>query len=303
MSAVLLVLAAGLLVALPAPAVAGGAVVVGPADVFSAAYPTLAREDFEGSRVAAGTVGDCGVAALSSSSESPCYDAGALTRGVTYTSDPTHLGAFNTAVGTAGWFGAASTVVLSNHTPATLVLDFTVPVDTFGFALGMLSPGSCTVEVVYVDRSPSTTLSTTCPAVDSLTFMGVRADRLVDAVRITGSSAEVVDDVRFGLRAPSSVRLGAVRGNRATGGAVLRATVPGIGTTTLGGNGVVPVSQDSARPRTLALPVAARGAARRTLLRTGRVAVTVRVTYRPNGGTPTTVTKRVTLRKRMRAQQ
>ena len=298
LSAVLFVLVAGLLVALPAPAVAGGAVVVGPADVFSAAYPTLARENFEGSRIAAGTVGSCGAAPISSRTESPCYDEGALTRGVTYSSDPPYNGTNNMAVGAAGWYGATSTVALSDNTNATLVLDFTVPVDTFGFALGMLSPGPCTVQVGYVDDSPSTTLSTTCTALSSLTFMGVRADRLVDEVRITGNSAEVIDDVRFGLRAPSSVRLGPVRGNSATGTAVLPATVPGIGTTTLGGSGVVPVSRDSARPRTHALPVAARGTARRTLLRTGRVTVLVRVTYRPNGGTPATATKRITLRQR-----
>ena len=297
-SAAFLVLVAGLLVVLPAPAVAGGAVVVGPADVFSTAYPSLAREDFEGSRVAAASIGGCGVAPISSRSESPCYDEGALTRGVTYGSDPPYLDAYNMAVAGPGWNGNTSTLALSDNSLATLVLDFTVPVDTFGFALGMLSPGPCTVQVVYVDGSPPTTLSTTCSEMGSLTFMGVRADRLVDAVRITGASAEAVDDVRFGLRAPSSVRLGTARGNSSTGTAVLPATVPGIGTTTVGGSGVVPVSQDSARPRTLALPVAASGAARRTLLRTGRVTVTVRVTYRPNGGAPATATRRVTLRKR-----
>ncbi len=296
-AAVVLVLAAALLAAGPAPAVAGGATVVGPADVFAAAYPSLAREDFEGSRVPAGTVRACGSAPIASSPENPCYDQGALTRGVSYASDPP-FDVFNIAVAAAGWNGATSTLALSDNANASLVLDFTVPVDTFGFALGMVSPGPCTVQVVYVDGSPSTTLSTTCTDVSSLTFVGVRADRLVDAVRITGVGNEAVDDVRFGLRAPSSIRLGAQRGDLATGTAVLPATVPGVGTTSVGGTGVVPASLDSARPRTLALPVAARGAARRTLLRTGRVTVRVRVEYRPNGGTPTSMTKAVVLRKR-----
>lgn len=296
--AAVLAVTGGLLVAAPAPAGAGGSVIVGPADVFLTAYPSLAQEDFEGSRVPAGAIGACGAAPISASSESACYDEGALTRGVTYASDPPYLGTYNMAAAAPGWNGATSTVVLSDNVNATLVLDFSVPVDTFGFALGMLAPGPCTVQVVYVDGSPSTTLSTTCQAIESMSFMGVRADRLVDAVRITGASAEVVDDVRFGLRAPSSVRLGRVRVNRGAGTAVLDATVPGVGTTTLGGNGVVPVSRDSARARAHQLPIAARGAARRTLLRTGKVTVQVRVTYRPNGGTPTTATTRVTLRKR-----
>ncbi|WP_193611678.1 hypothetical protein [Nocardioides lijunqiniae] len=292
----ILAVAVGLLAATPTPAGAGGSVVVGPVEAFTTAYPSLAREDFEGSRLAPGTVIDCGTAPLSSASESPCYDAGALTRGATYSSDP--VGAFNMAAATTGWLGAKSTFVVSNNSAASLVIDFTVPVDTFGFALGMRTAGACTVVVSYVDSSPSTTLPRACPGVDDLAFIGVRADRLVDSVKITGAGNEALDDLRFGLRAPSSVRLGRVRVDRSAGTAVLSATVPGIGTTTLGGKGVVPVARDSAGARTHALPVAVRGKARRTLQRTGRVTVLVRVTYRPNGGTPTTATKRVTLRKR-----
>ncbi|WP_193606883.1 hypothetical protein [Nocardioides lijunqiniae] len=291
-----LAVAAGLLASIPTPAEAGGSVVVGPVQAFTTAYPSLAREDFEGSRLAPGTVIDCGAAALSSASESPCYDAGALTRGATYSSDP--AGALNMAAASAGWLGATSTLVASNNSATSLVIDFTVPVDTFGFAVGMPTAGACTVVVSYVDGSPSTTLPASCPAVDDLAFIGVRADRLVDKVRITGAGNEALDDLRFGLRAPSSVRLGRVRTDRRAGTAVLSAVVPGIGTTTLGGRGVVPVARDSAGARTHALPVAVRGKARRTLQRTGRVTVLVRVTYRPNGGTPTTASKRITLRKR-----
>ncbi|MCD4523510.1 hypothetical protein [Nocardioides sp. cx-173] len=297
-----MLLAVGTALAAPAaPARAGTASIAAAEHTFLLAYPTLAREDFEGSKVASG-VKDCGTDVLSSATTDECYAAGTLTPGVRYRVVDGDGANFTMALGAAGYQSLSSTAVLANATDDELVLDFTSPVDTVGFRLGTLAGGTCVVTVSYVDLSAATQLTVDCPALSAMRFVGITADRLIDHVQImaNGSAAnEAVDDVRFGLRAPpNTLRLGAARGNRAAGTAVLPATVPGVGTTTLAGRGVAPVSLDSARARTLSLPVVARGAARRTLLRKGRVTVRVTVTYRPNGGAARSVTTSVTLRKR-----
>ena len=116
----------------------------------------------------------------------------------------------------------------------------------------------------------------------------VTADRLVDYVTVNGGV--FLDNLRFGSRTPPSpsnaLSVGAVKTNRRTGSASVAVSVPGVGTTTLEGKHVASVSVDSARARTVSLPVAVTGALRDRLRQRGRVTVHLTVTYAPAGGTP-----------------
>jgi hypothetical protein len=96
--------------------------------------------------------------------------------------------------------------------------------------------------------------------------------------------------------------LGTERLNHDTGTAWLGANVPGPGHLAIAGNGVKAVEAVAARAASDAgavrLLIKPSGRAERTLDRTGKVTVNVKVTYTPVGGTPSTRSTNVLLEKR-----
>ena len=99
---------------------------------------------------------------------------------------------------------------------------------------------------------------------------------------------------------PSNViSLGTPKLKKKIGTAVENVTVPGAGTLTLSGQGVVPQSGTATGAGSVPLKVKAKGAKKRRLDRTGKVTVVVSVTFTPTGGTANTVTTKIKLRKRV----
>ncbi|QIG42797.1 hypothetical protein G5V58_08430 [Nocardioides anomalus] len=199
-----------------------------------------------------------------------------------------------------------STAIDANDSADTLVVDFTSPVDTVGFDLASCpSERTCTLTIGYVDLSPATTRSVTCPQSPDQRFFGFTADRLIDYVTLNGGV--FLDNLRFGTRTPTpaptpsnALAVGAVRTAARAGTATVSVSVPGIGTTTVGGKDVAAASVDSARARTVSLPVAVTGALRKALKRTGKATAQVTVTYAPVGGTP--ASRDVTVKLRLKHQ-
>ncbi len=284
--------------AIPLPPASADTVVGNDRATFDDAYPLLTKESFESSAVAAGANVGCD-GPLSSTTANACFPARGLRPGVRFLADPGDT-TTDFAVFGPGYSDVPSTSLLVENFDATLVMDFTVPVDTVGFDLSAFGgSGACDVSVRYVDRSAPTEVAAPCPVeLETPRFLTIKADRLVDSVRVRddlANGAVAVDNLRFGLRAPNAFTVTGVRQQAAAGTATLSVRVPAIGATTVSGPVVVRASVDSARPRTVAVPVAARGAALRTLRQRGRVTVSTTVTFRPNGGTARSRVVRVTL--------
>ena len=90
--------------------------------------------------------------------------------------------------------------------------------------------------------------------------------------------------------------LGKPTRNKKAGTAATPVTVPGAGTLSLGGKGVAARNQVASGAGTVQFKVKATGAAKRKLNRTGKVTVTIAVTFTPNKGVPNTVTQEIKLR-------
>jgi trimeric autotransporter adhesin len=97
----------------------------------------------------------------------------------------------------------------------------------------------------------------------------------------------------------STFSVGAARANLVKGTAVLTVSAPGAGRLTLKGTGVGSVSVTTpSSPATVALAVQATGKSKQTLDRVGRVKVKVAITFTPTGGSATSRSATVVLRKR-----
>jgi hypothetical protein len=101
------------------------------------------------------------------------------------------------------------------------------------------------------------------------------------------------------LTPSNAITLGKLARDKKAGTASLPVTVPGAGTLALAGKRVVARQLAATGAGTLPLKVKAKGAAKRKLNRTGKVTVTVSVTFTPTGGVAKTVTKKVKLRKKL----
>jgi hypothetical protein len=114
------------------------------------------------------------------------------------------------------------------------------------------------------------------------------ASQISDSQRAIG----LAPDIHLPIAGPNLPTTGKPHLNVTDGSARLPVNAPGAGTVTLSGNGVVPVkARDLAsqarvvtHARTVYLIVSARGAALKTLNRTGSVKVKATVTFRPRGG-------------------
>ena len=103
---------------------------------------------------------------------------------------------------------------------------------------------------------------------------------------------------------PTPSSLGRVTRNKKSGTATLEATVPNPGELTLGGKGVksardgTAVTSKAVGGGPVTVTIRAKGKKKRKLSETGRVKLNVAITYTPLGGSPSTDSAKVKLRKR-----
>ena len=134
----------------------------------------------------------------------------------------------------------------------------------------------------------------------------------VTATNFAGSSSQVSAPVTVGSSSPpppdNSFDLGKPTVNKKKGTASIDVTVPGAGELTLSGNGLVP--QRAVRPSRLAnakpvvgpstvtLSVKAKGKAKKKLKKKGKATVEATITFTPTGGTASSQTETVKLKKK-----
>lgn len=93
--------------------------------------------------------------------------------------------------------------------------------------------------------------------------------------------------------------LGGAKLNKAKGTATLSVKIPGAGTVTASGNGVVKTkksAKQAKKPKTLKLTIKTKGKAKKQLAQEGKAKVKVKVTFKPTSGTSVTKTKKITLK-------
>ena len=152
--------------------------------------------------------------------------------------------------------------------------------------------GTSTVQRGNPAQWRSTNGGTPCPvdtwSVRTTCFTGTNPDQVFV---LKGTDLTPVPSNAFSLGKPTL--------NKKAGTASTPVTVPGAGILTLGGKGVAAQNQVASGAGTVQLKVKAKGAAKRKLNRTGKVTVTVAVTFIPNKGVPKTVTQEIKLRKKV----
>ena len=98
----------------------------------------------------------------------------------------------------------------------------------------------------------------------------------------------------------AKLNLGGVKLNKAKGTATLSVKIPGAGTVTATGKGIVKAKKSAKKaqkPKTLKLTIKAKGKAKKQLAEEGTAKVSAKVTFKPTSGTPVTKTKKITLKK------
>lgn len=98
------------------------------------------------------------------------------------------------------------------------------------------------------------------------------------------------------VQRPTIKVLGKPQRNRPAGTAVLKVQVPGAGTVTLSGKGVAVAKRTTKGPKTLKLPLAAKGAAKLALLADGSVRLRPKLKFKPDSGAAVKKTIAITLR-------
>lgn len=95
------------------------------------------------------------------------------------------------------------------------------------------------------------------------------------------------------------ITLGGVKLNKGKGTATLSVKIPGAGTLTASGKGVVKAqkkAKNAKKPKTLKLTIKAKGKAKKQLAEEGAAKVNAKVTFKPSSGAPVTKTKKITLK-------
>ncbi len=99
--------------------------------------------------------------------------------------------------------------------------------------------------------------------------------------------------------AKAKIGLGGVKLNKAKGTATLSVKIPGGGTLTASGNGIVKAkksAKNAKKPKTLKLTIKPKGKAKKLLAEEGTAKVSAKITFKPTSGAPVTKTKKITLK-------
>jgi hypothetical protein len=202
--------------------------------------------------------------------------------------------------------------IIGTETATVLLTDTvnTTPV-TFAFG-GMAVAQGSTITFSQTGSGPSTNFYDTgvgpCPGVTETTGTTPPLDTFRgDSVGLTITQAPPAPPAR-----PSNAfSFGKLKRNKKTGTGTLAVNVPGPGTLSLTGKGLVKrrsggtyrsertLAKAVSAAGTVKLKIKAKGKAKKQLYRTGTVKVKAKVTYTPTGGDPNTKSKRVKLIKRL----
>lgn len=97
----------------------------------------------------------------------------------------------------------------------------------------------------------------------------------------------------------AKLSLGGAKLNKAKGTATLSVKIPGAGTVTASGSGIVKAkksAKNAKKPKTLKLTIKTKGKAKKQLTEEGAAKVKVKVTFKPTSGTAVNKTKKITLK-------
>ena len=174
---------------------------------FNAAAPGLPVETFESGLVAAGSSTSCN-GPLSSASASPCFPAGGLLPGATYSAVP-GLSNPNMILFGAGILGATSKVLGPNFFADTLDITFTAPVT----AVGLDAYGFSGIFAISVFSSAGASLGnfTILSNVEPTFFGFLSTTDLIGRINVS-SGGELVDNMAFGTPVPEPSSLLLVAG-------------------------------------------------------------------------------------------
>ena len=154
----------------------------------------------------------------------------------------------------------------------------------------------------YVPGAPNPTTHLSPPAAQTVTVTAPKnAKPGIYEVTLTGKTAQgaSVSQVAKLKITKAKIGLGGVKLNKAKGTGSLSVKIPGAGTLTASGKGVVKAKKSAKslkKPKTLKLTIKAKGKAKKLLAEEGTAKVSVKVTYKPNSGIAVTKTKTITLK-------
>lgn len=95
------------------------------------------------------------------------------------------------------------------------------------------------------------------------------------------------------------LKVGKAKLNKRNGTAKLSVGVPGAGTLTASGKGIVKVQRKASGPATLKLTIKSKGKAKKKLNTTGKAKVKVKLVFKPSNGAQVTQTKSIVLKKKL----
>jgi hypothetical protein len=176
-------------------------------------------------------------------------------------------------------------------------------VPTFNVTAGSSLPGA-TATVSASTFTP--------PAPDASTHRSSGSETV--SVAVPSTAAPGVYDVTITAKTPQGgtatqvaklevtkpkLKLGKVKLNKRNGTAKLSVGVPGAGTLTASGKGVVKAQRKATGPTTLKLTIKSKGKAKKKLAKTGKAKVKVKLVFQPENGAPVTKTKSIVLKKKL----
>jgi hypothetical protein len=187
----------------------------------------------------------------------------------------------------------------------------------FSFNLGSTAGSAPVFNVTAVSTLPGGVVTVaaptfTPPAVDPGTHRSSASDSVTVAAPST--AAPGVYDVTITATTPQGgtatqvaklevtkpkLKVGKVKLNKRNGTAKLSVGVPGAGTLTASGKGVVKAQRKASGPATLKLPIKSKGKAKKKLKATGKAKVKVKLVFKPENGAPVTKTKSIVLKKKL----
>ncbi|HWO82307.1 MAG TPA: hypothetical protein VNM38_00775 [Solirubrobacterales bacterium] len=111
----------------------------------------------------------------------------------------------------------------------------------------------------------------------------------------TGAGDSVSQTAKLKVTKPT-LKLGGVKLNKARGTATLAVKVPGAGTLTVAGKGLVKAKKKAKKAKKLKITVKAKGASKAQLEQLGKLKVKAKLTFKPTSGVAAKKTKSITLK-------
>jgi hypothetical protein len=202
---------------------------------------------------------------------------------------------------------AQGSVYLGGQAPLAFMANFASTagaLPAFGLSATSTLPGAKLQlpSPTFVPGAPNPSTHLSPPATQTVTVTAPKNakpgiyDVTLTATTAQGASVSQVAKLEV---VKAKIRLGGVKLNKAKGTATLSVKVPGAGTLTASGKGVVKSKKSAkslTKPKTLKLTIKPKGKAKKLLAEEGTAKVGVKVTFKPLSGAPVTKSKKITLK-------